>query len=294
MDPIEKYLAYLQSKGLSKHTVDSKDFAIRRFETYINSLELSLYTATEQTIVDYYRDSKESGLSESTCYKYSAVVYEFFQCLVDAGELLVNPAFRVKSHRGLKIPQHIPDHINIETICNRLYASGDTLDYRDALVIDLIYSGGLRKGEIQRLKCSDVDCENALVKVKGKGGHERVVPIGKECAQKVQHYIYNTRPKLLKDGCPSALFLSYKTGQRITIVGIGRMFDRINERYHLNPKLAPHSLRHACATDLLRNGAPIQDISKILGHVDIRTTEIYTRVTIEDLKEHYKQYHPRA
>ena len=125
--------------------------------------------------------------------------------------------------------------------------------------------------------------------------HVRIVPVGKRALRDLLHYIYHVRPQFLKHTTTNALFVSWwKGGRRITKVGIRAMLRRLNRKYRFTETLRVHGFRHACATDLLRNGAPVQDVSKLLGHARLETTQIYTRLLPTDLQKHHRAYHPRG
>jgi len=231
----------------------------------------------------------------------------FFRFLQSTGRIYHNPA------AGVALPRRgdpLPRGVLTEKEMLRLLEAPDAetpLGIRDRAILELLYSSGLRNSELRNLLLSDLDLGNRCVFVVGKGGKEAYVPFGKEAARAVTHYVAFSRPHLVK-GCRGSrpktparlreeagkayLFLS-KNGHRIDQANLWIRLSRYAKALGLDKRIGPHSLRHTCATHLLRHGADIRHIQGLLRHKDLTSTQIYTRLQIEDLKEAQAKFHPR-
>ena len=195
-----------------------------------------------------------------------------------------------------KTPKRLPRSILTRKEMSKLLMAPDThslMGYRDRAMLEVFYSTGLRNSELGALKVEDVDTEEGFVRVNlGKGGKDRVVPLGKIACRYVENYIHSIRPHLVRGGDNRCLFLSLQGHQmaRAVIASIVRRYAR---KAKLGKTVTPHSLRHTCATQMMRNKANLRHIQELLGHACLTTTQVYTSVTIADLKEAHQKYHPR-
>ena len=160
-------------------------------------------------------------------------------------------------------------------------------------MLELLYAAGLRVSELIHLKLHDINLEAGYVRVFGKGSRERVVPIGRHALNRINRYLEKARPLLLKNLTSEYLFVA-RAGKPMTRQGFWKLLKRYAARTSLNKKITPHSLRHSFASHLLEGGADLRAVQVMLGHVDISTTQIYTHVAREQLKQMHKKYHPRG
>jgi integrase/recombinase XerD len=166
---------------------------------------------------------------------------------------------------------------------------------RSIALVDLAYDCGLRRCELVRLNVQDVNAEEGTIRVRGKYGKDRLVPVGKKTMRTLLHYIYRERPAFLQGNTTDALFVSWaQGGRRISNATVTRTFLRLRRKGKIAGTITSHALRHAFATHLLRNGAPMQEVSEMLGHACLETTQIYTHLAPLDLKEHHRRFHPRG
>ncbi len=287
---IQKFLKYLQESGLNRRTVYLYQNCLNRYLNYMGDADL--LSVDTETIKNYYSWISSHGYASSTSGHLYRAVYRFYSWLTDQGYLILNPAFKPENiKKGL--PRRVPTMEEIKEAHEKLFYSEKTLELRDSVLFDIAYSCGLRRMELHELDVNSVDQLNRTISVSGKRDKKRVVPIGEKCLKNVQYYIVNVRPKLLGDSRSTALFIGRQSKKRLTLSGINRVFERLRKD-GASSKLTPHALRHAFATNLLQNGAMVQDISKMLGHDRLSTTMIYTRLVISDLKSAHKLYHPRA
>jgi integrase/recombinase XerD len=225
--------------------------------------------------------------------------------LRENGFLLLKPCPKVVYESEKRLPRSVPDWQSLQQTYNRLKKSSHYWEQRDYAIIDLAYSCGLRRGELHSLNVDDIEQQDpdnvgtgSTIRVKGKGGRERVVTVGPHALKDLLYYVYHIRPKFLKSGTTKALFVSrIGGGQRMNARSINEAFGRLRSKYGFGRSFAPHNLRHAFATDLIRHGAPVSrpvGISRMLGHKKLETTQVYTRLVPMDLKRCHARYHPRG
>jgi integrase/recombinase XerD len=213
----------------------------------------------------------------------------FFAFLARRGHLLHDPAQAIPLPRSARLPRGILT----ERQARRLVAApfpGSVIGKRDRAILELLYGAGIRLGEAVRADVSDLDlCEGVLLVRSGKGRKDRVVPVGGRAAIALGAYLADARPELVKR-VDAALFLS-RHGSRLSMVGLRVMVKRHGQAIGVH--VSPHTLRHTCATHLLRGGADIRHVQELLGHRSLQTTALYTRVAIEDLRQVLARAHPR-
>jgi integrase/recombinase XerD len=198
-----------------------------------------------------------------------------------------------------KIRQSLPTYIRKDEM-NRLMEAPNTatpVGLRDKAMLEVLYSSGLRVSELLNLRISDLDPRSGYVRCIGKGDKERLVPIGRKAIAAVEAYLAGARPKFLRPGTPpqhSQVLLLTRAGRRLSRVTIWKILHDYGVKLGLRGRLTPHKLRHSFATHLLEGGADLRSVQLMLGHADISTTQIYTHVVEERLKEIYKAHHPRA
>jgi site-specific recombinase XerD len=293
---ITDYITYMRIQGKHRDTIADYETNLREYGQYLAYTgPFSFFAADESVISAYAQAVKNKNLSASTTWKKQHAVYAFYDWLVQSGRILLNPARKPGSAHIKRLPRSIPSWTTIKDVYKRLRRSHRFWEQRDFAIIDLAYSCGLRRMELAGLNVDDIDEQGATIRVKGKGGRKRVVPIGPRALKDLLYYIYHIRPRFLKGGHTKALFLSWISGgKRMHPYSINAMFHRLRLNYGFERNFQPHNLRHAFATGLIRNGAPVQDVSKMLGHVKLETTQIYTRLLPMDLKRQHERFHPRG
>jgi integrase/recombinase XerD len=303
-------MVFLRARGhTSLYTVE---YTLRLFSVWA---EAQGVTTIEQLTLDLMRGYQEEltfRLSESgrpitiaTQLRHLYVLRSFTRYLVNYDLLLSDPMKRLQLPRQPKgLPRVIPNaseairlmksptkkgmnNANDPQSASRLSA------FRDQAILEVLYSTGMRRGEVVRLDLSDLDLVGGYVWVReGKGKKDRVVPIGKVACERVQCYLDAVRPSLLNRRESGALFLN-QYGGRLSGSGIYQVVKKAVAKANLSQKVTTHSLRHAAATHMLKNGAPIRYLQEFLGHASVETTQVYTRITIPELKAIHAKYHPR-
>ncbi len=292
---IEGFLEGLKVKGRNTVTINEYGSNLREYAQYLAECGCSLYSATRETIEAYYLAVHARPLNPRAVCKKQHAVYALYEWMHQCGNLLLNPAPRPTFTKHASLPPSLPDWHSLLPLYRALYRSSRPVDQRDFSLIDLAYSCGLRRAELHRLDIVDVNADEKTLRISGKGGRERMVPIGEKTLGDLLHYLYRVRPKIVTSGVTPAVFVSWKGGgRRMNLYSINAVFRRLRKRLCLDRRFSPHKLRHAFATELIRHGAAVQDVSRMLGHVKLETTQIYTRVMPLGLKKHHATHHPRG
>lgn len=301
-DLMEAFLAYMQAqKGASRHTLNAyagdlnQFFAFLGYEEETPSLE-ELAGVDHRAVRRYLAYLQAHGYARRSVARKLAAVRSFFRFLCREERLERNPLRGVATPRlGQRLPRHLP----VEEV-NALMERPDPhtpLGRRDRAILEVLYASGLRVSELCGLDLGDVDASNGLVRVRGKGGRERVVPMGSAAIAALGVYLKEARPRLAAAaggrGEPNALFLN-RQGQRISPRGVRNIVNRYSGEVRPGRPVSPHAVRHSFATHLLDNGADLRAVQELLGHASISTTQIYTHVTRERLRAVYQKAHPRA
>ena len=333
---IEKYLGYLRSvRNSSPHTVLNYGKDLEQFASYLSppGVEAPAVTGiTHQIIREYVGHLHSEGLEKSSIARKLASLRSFFKYCVREGMLKDNPARLVPTP---KLPKRIPSVLSAEEMngfLNQLAASGSpalktagilkrsrmaqaaarparrTTDdeglllRRDRALLELLYAAGLRVSELTGLNLADLDRKECMLRVRGKGNKERIVPYGGKASEALDAY-WPVRDQLLLEASANrrrsgpahreAVFLNY-TGRRLTQRSVGRIVKKYVRLANINWDLHPHSLRHAFATHLLADGADLRAIQELLGHQSLSTTQKYTHASIRQLMDIYDKSHPHA
>jgi integrase/recombinase XerD len=251
----------------------------------------------EGAIASFVASLSASEYVEGKRYRASSVarvlasVRNFHRFLLQEGEAVADPAGGVVRP---KVPRTLPRSLSVEDVAAILAAPpGDLAGLRDRAVLEVMYGAGLRVSEVSGLDVDDVDLEEGSVKVFGKGSKERLVPLGRYGVDAVAAYLSRSRPALARVRTGSALFLN-QGGGRLSRQGVHRILKAAVRRAGIETRVTPHMLRHSFATHLLEGGADIRVVQELLGHASLTTTQIYTLVTGQRLREEYFLAHPRA
>jgi len=282
---IENYLKYRKTLGFSPATLEIDGRALRKFHAYLKTRQLSFAGLTTQDLKNY-QSYLIASLQPIGAYKYYSVLACFYRNLYRRQQILFNPCRDLEPIVWKRpLPRNIPSQEQLEKFLE-LPDLTTKLGLRDRALFELVYSTGLRLSEITGLDLDDLDFKNRLVRVRGKGNKERFVPLGKTAAFYLIRYLGVPPPAET-----SAVFLSSCAAR----LSKNTMSERLKKTYlpQLGIKFTMHSLRHACALHLLQNKAGIRHIQELLGHTDLSTTQIYTRLLPLDLKQAHAAGHPR-
>jgi integrase/recombinase XerD len=289
---LDEYLAFLQiEKGLSPNSVNAYGSDLRQFGAFLKKNALAWSAVTVENIEAYLSVLENQKLSARTKARKVASLRSFYNYLQGEGKIDHNPCAYLPSP---KLPQKLPDILTEAEILALLAAP--TLDkltgYRDRAMFEVLYGSGLRVSELVDLDVGDID-QMGFVRCLGKGGKERIVPLGTYALQAAMKYIEFARPKLQRSHRQTALFLNTRGG-RLTRQGFWKILRHWAKQAGIKKDISPHMLRHSFATHLLRGGADLRSVQEMLGHADLTTTQIYTHLDMGSLRDVYKRTHPRA
>ncbi len=293
---IREYLNHLTvERGLSKNTISAYKRDLERFFTFLDSQKVEPIFLQGLQLTEYVALLRTKDLSESTIAR-SVVAIRNWMEFTSKEKKFINP---IKDFKPPKSNLRLPKALKIEEVASLISAVsiGDSpSSLRDGAIVELLYGTGARISEIVELNVQDIskfdgDQVTAL-RLTGKGGKTRVVPIGKYAQSALDQYLIRVRPGMLKKQ-ESALFLNAR-GTRLSRQSVWSMITSGAKSAGISTAVSPHSLRHSFATHLLDGGADIRVVQELLGHSSVTTTQIYTLVTIDKLRESYAQAHPRA
>lgn len=292
---LEDYIHFLQvERQLSSNTISSYR---RDLTEYIQSMEEAGFTSINnidrQAIVGHLQQMQEDGKSARTISRHISSIRSFHQFLLRDQVTNQDPTVHLELP---KIEQKLPRILSIIEV-DRLIQSPDTgtlQGKRDVAIFELLYGTGMRVSELIGLDMQDVHLSMGFVRVFGKGGKERIIPLGRSAIDAVRMYVEEVRPQFTaKQRTVEALFVNMR-GSRLTRQGCWKILKGHALKAGIQKELTPHILRHSFATHLIENGADLRAVQEMLGHADISTTQIYTHVSKSRLKEVYVKFHPRA
>ncbi len=288
---LDQFINHLRvERGLADNTIESYSRDLIRFLQFLESRKISPFHVTQDHIMDYM-GSLEGVLSVRSAARNLSAVKIFFRFLVSDGKIKSSPARLLESP---KLPQRLPGVLTHHEV-ERLLSQPDVSKprgQRDKAMLELLYATGLRVSELVGLKVSDINLEAGYVRTIGKGSKERMVPMGEKALKALRDYLSDGRIGLLKKGRSPNLFLNPRV-QPITRQGFWKIIKKYGVLAGINKEITPHILRHSFASHLLEGGADLRAVQVMLGHADISTTQIYTHVTRERLKQIHEKYHPR-
>ncbi len=280
-------------RGLAPNTIDAYGRDIRRFLEYLSQKDSTApESASRSTIMSYLLFLSQSKLSARSRARALSALKTFYSFLLSENIVSQNPAADLETPRTLF---HLPQVLAFEEVDALL--STPNLDtssgLRDKAMLELMYATGLRVSELINLEIASLNLEAGYLRTMGKGSKERLVPVGDAARDWIKQYLDEARPGLAKRRSSPYLFLS-RRGKRLSRQYFWRKIKDYSLAAGIRKKISPHSLRHSFATHLLERGADLRAVQLMLGHADIATTQIYTHVTQERLKQIHQQYHPRA
>lgn len=291
---LERFVDYLALElGLATLTVEAYERDLRRFADYAAARgAASPLDVTATRLREFVYHLKDLGLSPASVRRSVSALRTYFRFLVADGVVLRDPSERLETPRRWRT---LPEVLTVEEV-RRLLASpvlDDALVFRDRALLEIAYGAGLRVSEWISLGLRDLLFEEGLVRVFGKGSKERLVPLGRSALGAAAVYVRELRPRLERGEGKGMLFLNAR-GRPLSRMGAWKILRTHVDRAGLAKHVTPHTLRHSFATHLLEGGADLRAVQEMLGHADIATTQIYTHVDREYLRQVHRRYHPRG
>ncbi len=290
----DSFLTYLTVvKGLSKNTVESYHRDIQKLCSFLENKGITNVEEVDyKNILDFLSNLKEKNLKARSIARTLISIRQYFKYLLIENIIKKDPTFLIRTPKTKRI---LPQVLSIEDI-ERLLASpneGNIESIRDKAMLETLYATGIRVSELVGLGLNDINFELGYLVAYGKGSKERIVPIGENAKSKLRTYLDTGRPRLLKSKTSTHLFIT-RLGKKMTRQGFWKIITKYAKKSGITKKISPHTLRHSFATHLLERGADLRAIQMMLGHSDISTTQIYTHIERERLREVHKKYHPRS
>ena len=280
---IENYIDYLKyERKLSDNTLDSYEENLIMFDNYLNKKTSSITTDDIRNFLVTLNDK-----SDRTRAHYITVLNNYFTFLLSEGIIKSNPCEEISQP---KLSKKLPNYLTVEEIDELLDIDLESpLDFRNKAMLELLYASGLRISELLNLKLNDISFDEDILKVVGKGDKQRIVPIGDVALEYLKLYINEYRSLILRNKNSEYLFIN-NNGNKMTRQGFFKILKKQCMLKGIKKEVSPHTLRHSFASHLLNNGADLRTIQELLGHSDISTTQVYTHLISEKLKEDYKAH----
>lgn len=287
---IERFFNYLTvEKGLSSNTIEAYRNDIKKFKDYLKKNGKGITSFKKGYIISYLNHLRDLGNQTPTIARNIATLRGLCKFMLLEGIIEEDPIENLSIPKGWK---HLPRILGTKEVFSLIESpEGNKFSLRDKAILELLYSSGLRASETINLKIDDINFETGFITLMGKGSKERVVPLNERVIGTIKQYIEDVRQGLLNKKISPYLFIA-KGGGAMTRQRLWQIIKFYARQLSMN--ISPHTLRHCFASHLLEGGADLRALQKMLGHADISTTQIYTKVTPDRLKKVHKEYHPRG
>ena len=293
-DLVLDFLAYLEfERGLSRNTLDAYRSDLLQFGRFLEGRDMGAAHATSADVADFLAELGSKSASPATIHRKAACLRSFYRHLRREGVRDSDPTASLSApRRGRKLPQ-VLSRGEVDKLLGQPRGT-EPAALRDRALLELMYACGLRASEAISLAVGDVDLEDGLLRARGKGSKERIVPVGQRALSAVRVYVQRGRPQLIRRKPEEKnLFVNFRGGP-LTRQGLYKIVRRHAVTAGLADRMSPHTLRHTFATHLLAGGCDLRSVQEMLGHADVSTTQLYTHLSSGRLKEVYFKAHPRA
>lgn len=292
---LKEYLALLNiEKNLSVNSISSYKNDLLNFLLFLEENKITDFNnVSYKTIAKFFEELKIRKLKSSTVSRYSSSLKGFFLYLHNQNYIKGNPTNNLL---GTKPTRNLPQVLSINDI-NAILEKPNVKDnsgLRNKAILELLYSSGLRVSELLNMKISDLFFKDELIRVLGKGSKQRMVPIGSSAIKWIEEYLTKVRPLFEKRSISENIIFLNKRGKKLSRMAIWKIVNQYCKEANIKKKVHPHTFRHSFATHLLEGGADLRAVQEMLGHSDISTTQIYTHIDREYIKQMHKDFHPRG
>jgi integrase/recombinase XerD len=291
--PIDRFLdAVWMERGLSPNTLAAYRADLTALERWLDEREQSLMTAQRGDVLAFMASRVQAGARPRSTARQLSSFRRFYRYQLREGHLREDPTAQIAMPKvGRSLPRSLTEE-EVEALL-AAPAVSDPLGHRDRTMLEVLYATGLRVSELVNLKLIQVNLNQGVLKIVGKGNRERMIPLGEEAVQWIQQFLQGPRVEILLERQTDFLFPT-RRGDRMTRQAFWHIIKRYARKAGVSKDLSPHTLRHAFATHLLNHGADLRVVQMLLGHSDLSTTQIYTHVARERLKDVHSQHHPRG
>jgi len=294
LDYLKGFLNYLSAeKGLSKNTAESYRLDLKKYRDFLLSADKDFLSASRPDIVDFIEVLRNEGYALSSICRFISSVKGLYRYLIIESFIKDDPSENLQSPKKW---ERLPKSLSVPEVESFLESSlsidlSEPTSARDYVMFELLYSSGLRVSELISLKLEDINFEAGFLRILGKGSKERIVPVNIRAVESIKKYVSLQRAEILKKRSSPYLFVT-RRGAPMSRQRFWQTIKKTGRRIGI--ELSPHTMRHSFATHLLEGGADLRSLQKMLGHSDISTTQIYTKVTTDRLRQVYAKHHPRA
>lgn len=301
MELLKSFLAYLSvEKGLSKNTIEAYCRDLTVFEGFLKSEDKALEKFSRPDLVEFLSHLRKLNYSAASTCRFISAIKGLCKFLLIEKIIIEDPAANLQSPKKW---DRLPKALSMDEIKEVLHTSKGpktesgtlihkALNKRNSAMVELLYSSGLRVSELVGLKLQDINFEAGFLRVIGKGSKERIIPMNQRASEKIKSYIHESRPLFLKKQRLSGYVFVTGRGMPMTRQRFWQTIKACGKQAGFD--ISPHTMRHSFATHLLEGGADLRSLQKMLGHSDISTTQVYTKVTTDRVKKVYNEHHPRA
>jgi integrase/recombinase XerD len=294
-DFLKEYLSHLKiEKNLSKNSIASYKIDLNKLLKFLDLEKITdLNNVTYTNITDFFSTLTNEGLNSSSVSRYSSSLKGFFLYLFQQKYIEENPTRNLISTKLSRSLPSVLSFSDIELILDTPDTK-DNLGLRNKAILELLYSSGLRVSELLNLKISDLFLNDLVIRVTGKGNKQSIVPIGSSAIEWLEAYMIKVRPLFQKKMKSENIIFLSKRGTKLSRMSIWKIVKKYTEEAEVEKEVHPHTFRHSFATHLLEGGADLRAVQEMLGHSDISTTQIYTHIDRDYVKQVHKDFHPRG
>ena len=293
-DLVAAFLRHLSAeRDLSPHTVAAYRRDLEQYFEFCGRVRADPITASHQTVRRFLAWLTTRGMARASVHRKAATLRAFYRFCVRRGVRADNPATVVATPKRASLLPSVLKRAQAEILVELPPTDGPD-GVRDRAILEMLYGCGIRVGELTGLDIDEIDFSNGHLRVLGKGRKERIVPLGEPASDALRTYLAKARSWFMRDGSPPAALFYNRRGKRIGQRDVRAVVTKYAREVVPGAKASPHTFRHSYATHLLEGGADLRTVQELLGHVDLRTTQIYTRVSREKLRQVYELTHPRA
>lgn len=292
---LKEYITILKlEKNLSSNSLNSYGFDLQKLIDYLELCNINDWSlVTSENLINFFDIQFKEKISSTTTARYLSSIKGFFNFLISNQYIQSNPCDKILS---TKLSRKLPDVLNIEEI-EKLLASPEInsiIGIRDKAILEVFYSCGLRVSELINLKLNDIMLQDEIIRVLGKGEKQRLIPIGSSAIEWLNRYLLTSRTVLEKKGKSFNYIFLNSRGSHFSRMGLWKLVTQYCEKISLNRRIHPHTFRHTFATHLVEGGADLRAVQEMLGHSDISTTQIYTHIDRNYIKQVHRESHPRG
>lgn len=293
-DQLLEFLSYLEFEArCAENTLIAYRTDLMQFGAYLATTGQDALTIEQPQIIEYLESMAAGGeIAGTTLHRKLSSLRSFYVYLRREGEIETDPTADVKAPAQAKKLPSVLSRSEVSHLIDQVKGS-DPISTRDRALLELMYASGLRVSEVIGLEVSDIDFEEGILRARGKGKKERIVPVGRQALLSIRIYLRAGRRALTKDRPQKHLFVNFRGGQ-LTRQGLYKIVRKYAALAGLEERMSPHTLRHTFATHLLNGGCDLRSVQEMLGHADVSTTQTYTHLSTERLKDVYFDAHPRA